>query len=677
MPPAAAQADLAHSVPSLMESSQLQKKGCAIQELVLAEVEYKVQEKTEEMWNRGKQVVAQMKQRHQQTVQQHLDEIARLKKSSQDLEEENMRLNQLVHDLATGLTAVGGNYLNGKDLPYGSPDSCASTAVEEPEASKQVEAATPFTPKPRTDPDTPPSALPEEKRGAQVASVLSGAPGIELRMLGAMLRERQLVLLNTWGRAAPSPFGSFHRASEAVRTWFEEQVVKAEQAAAANDLRGVYVLRKLDAFDARSLRGITRSHAHMTHENTAALRRRIGVASPRDALLTLLKSRTQGSSEDASQQWFSQLRTDILESQASSPPASAEIDRSEQAWGVPCDVCGQYFLNNRIMRNKMGEADEVMRASCAREELDLVFGKGKPANSAETEEPAEDRQPKWKKTEGGKGPSRDGWWGGSNKRQWERAATNPAEVKLDPQTQHLVTTLTKAVLRHEADLTMYRADTSFVVFVDTSPHSCLQQIKDAGAVWQDLFSKGEVKRPLKQYLMPGIFKSLKEAMEAVITDDEKIQRCKAAGWMGDGRTALDPVWLSHVWDPQQKKEVLSEMVLPRPHTEILRDLDVLMNHLLQEGVLLRFKSTKDLSLQTEAEVIPFLATISLRTQAAQEAHHILSRLVGCACCKLSGFRIKPERGQRSQMSKLLEQAYKGVDFCEWNQQDRGWSRGSA
>ena len=24
---------------------------------------------------------------------------------------------QLVHDLATGLTAVGGNYLNGKDLP--------------------------------------------------------------------------------------------------------------------------------------------------------------------------------------------------------------------------------------------------------------------------------------------------------------------------------------------------------------------------------------------------------------------------------------------------------------------------------------------------------------------------------------------------------------------------------
>ena len=102
-----------------------------------------------------------------------------------------------------------------------------------------------------------------------------------------------------------------------------------------------------------------------------------------------------------------------------------------------------------------------------------------------------------------------------------------------------------------------------------------------------------------------------------------------------------------------------------------------MSHLLQEGVLLRFKSTKDLSQQTDATVIPFLATISLRTQMAQEVHHILSLLVGRTCCKLSEFRIKPERGQRSQMSKLLEQAYKGVAFCEWNQQNRGWSRGSA
>eukprot|EP00439_Symbiodinium_sp_Y106_P062812 s482_g9.t1 len=181
-------------VPALPPEKQLN----AIQELVLSEVEYKVQEKTEEMWNRGKQVVAQMKQRHQQTVQQHLDEIARLKKSSQDLEEENMRLNQLVHDLATGLTA---------DLPYGSPDSCASTAVEEPEASKQVEAATPFTPKPRTDPDTPPSALPEVPAFPLLSSPVPLSAPISLaESLGQATPQRTQVSLMQSLIEMPSPF---------------------------------------------------------------------------------------------------------------------------------------------------------------------------------------------------------------------------------------------------------------------------------------------------------------------------------------------------------------------------------------------------------------------------------------------------------------------------------------
>ena len=41
-----------------------------------------------------------------------------------------------------------------------------------------------------------------------------------------------------------------------------------------------------------------------------------------------------------------------------------------------------------------------------------------------------------------------------------------------------------------------------------------------------------------------------------------------------------------------------------------------------------------------------------------------------------GFRVKPERGNRTQMSKLLEQAYKEVDFCEWSRKDRAQERGS-
>ena len=93
------------------------------------------------------------------------------------------------------------------------------------------------------------------------------------------------------------------------------------------------------------------SHAHMTHESTTSLRKKIGVTSPCDSILALLKSRSQRSSEDASEKWFAQLHLDILKSQASSQAAPALGESAYQAWGVPCHVCGQYFLNTSIMRS--------------------------------------------------------------------------------------------------------------------------------------------------------------------------------------------------------------------------------------------------------------------------------------------------------------------------------------
>ena len=75
--------------------------------------------------------------------------------------------------------------------------------------------------------------------------------------------------------------------------------------------------------------------------------------------------------------------------------------------------------------------------------------------------------------------------------------------------------------------------------------------------------------------------------------------------------------------------------------------------------------------------MPFMLTISMRTQEADDLHRIFKSLAGCASCKLLGLRVKPERGQRSQLSKQLEQSYLSQDFCEWKARwgDRG--KGSA
>ena len=73
---------------------------------------------------------------------------------------------------------------------------------------------------------------------------------------------------------------------------------------------------------------------------------------------------------------------------------------------------------------------------------------------------------------------------------------------------------------------------------------------------------------MKQYLVPGMINALREQMDTLLVDEEKLKGCQDAGWLGEGRQALDPAWFYHVWDPQQKCEV-------RSHTEIMKDLDAL------------------------------------------------------------------------------------------------------
>ena len=126
----------------------------------------------------------------------------------------------------------------------------------------------------------------------------------------------------------------------------------------------------------------------------------------------------------------------------------------------------------------------------------------------------------------------------------------------------------------------------------------------------DLYSKGQVQGPMKQYLVPGMISALREQMDTLLVDEEKLKGCQDAGWLGEGRQALDPAWFYHVWDPQQKCEV-------RSHTEIMKDLDALTKVLQLDHVLLQFKCTKPLTEKADGAAVPFLCSISLRTPEAR------------------------------------------------------------
>ncbi|CAE7259937.1 pola1 [Symbiodinium sp. CCMP2456] len=298
------------------------------------------------------------------------------------------------------------------------------------------------------------------------------------------------------------------------------------------------------------------------------------------------------------------------------------------------------------------------RAAYAKQQIDLCFEHDQEGERPDKEADAEEaRPPKWAKPEG-KGSSQDGWdnwrskkrnWGAAKDQSWGQARSRSPNVEN----------------RHQfCDLRRYFT------------HSCLAAIRDAVERWQELFIAGKVTMALKTTLFMGMMSKLKKAVEELQVDENKIGRCKEAGWVKEGATALDPAFVYHAWDTKNKQQVEAE-TQPLPLTTVLKDLDVALRCLSKEGVLLRFRSTQELTENMTGEVVPFMATISLRSKEADDLHQIMQRLAGCACCKLLGMRIKPERGARSNMSKLLEQAYMSQDFCEWKPRRNNRSQGSA
>lgn len=99
----------------------------AIRDSVLTEVERKVQEKTEELWEKGKTVVSQMKQQHKEKTKQLEGEITLCQQKEQALAAENQRLKQLLEGLATRFSMLDTGYVC-KDPATLSPDVASSLA---------------------------------------------------------------------------------------------------------------------------------------------------------------------------------------------------------------------------------------------------------------------------------------------------------------------------------------------------------------------------------------------------------------------------------------------------------------------------------------------------------------------------------------------------------------------
>ncbi|OLP84377.1 hypothetical protein AK812_SmicGene34756 [Symbiodinium microadriaticum] len=333
-------------------------------------------------------------------------------------------------------------------------------------------------------------------------------------------------------------------------------------------------------------------------------------------------------------------------------------------------------------------ADAQMEESLsaqARQELEMVFS-GRPSEDKsekekekeDAQEPEDGRRPKWRRDESkGKGPSSNSWenWSQGKRRWSEQQKSKESSKAEDPQTQELLRCLVKMSVRHEQELMRIRPDVGFIAFCDTSDLGCMGMLREVALSWSDLFSQGKVNTALKTMLVMSMMKDMKERAENVLREEDQLQRCFTVGWLKEGATGLDPVWVYHTWNAKEKKQEVASTP-PLKHSDVLKLLDVLLEHLPRDGVVTRFNTTKRLDLMKEfkTEVVPMMLQLSLRGASAQLCYDAMKALSGNAAMKLQGVRWRPERAQKPPLAKALEEAYLATSFCDWAPRDQSWAR---
>ena len=278
----------------------------------------------------------------------------------------------------------------------------------------------------------------------------------------------------------------------------------------------------------------------------------------------------------------------------------------------------------------------------------------------------EGRPAKWTKNDkpGGKGASN--WWG-NGKRTWEPIETKPS---LDAQTTELLKAITKLILKHEDELRRMRPDQDFMAFFDVGQHGFLEPIRQAAIQWQEKYSQDLVTSALKHIMFLGVVQELKVRLAATLQDDTKAQQYRALKWLVDGPTALTPAWNCFKWNPEIRAQEVCKDQAPLSHTEVVKQLDFLEQHIAEGNNLAKFGCTRPMAEAYQSEVVPFHITIGMRGQTADACHQALVMLTGSSALKLLGLRIRPGRPVRQPCAKYVEEAFLATPYCDWQQPRR-------
>ncbi|CAE7260133.1 unnamed protein product [Symbiodinium necroappetens] len=298
----------------------------------------------------------------------------------------------------------------------------------------------------------------------------------------------------------------------------------------------------------------------------------------------------------------------------------------------------------------MQEDPDLMQALAARQQLEEVW-QGQDAKRLQKEEERPENSLPAKFHRGqtkGQNTSGKGSWDAWNQGHWGDGDKTSTP---DYGTQALIRSMTKLVLRQEEELGRLRIDTSWMFFLDNQPDGLVPVLQRTAEQWQQQYEAQKVDTSLRVILFLAMIKEVASRLGGFLDQEAHMTRAVNVGWASPGATALSPMWHYQQWNPETR-----QVEAGSPNT------------------ITRFKAARRLEGDHAAAVVPFMLSLSLRSESAALCHAALVALDNNASMKYAALRLRPERGARSALAKEVEENYLQLSYTDWQRRSRQWQK---
>lgn len=321
----------------------------------------------------------------------------------------------------------------------------------------------------------------------------------------------------------------------------------------------------------------------------------------------------------------------------------------------------------------MQEDPDLAQALAARQQLEEVLAAGTSAEAKrlqkEEERPEQPNPPKFHRGQSkGQQPGKGSWDAWSQQHWGEDKTATP-----DYGTQALIRSMAKLMLRQEEELSRLRIDTSWMLFLDNQPDGLVPVLQTTAEQWQQKFEANKVDASLKVILFLAMIREIGNRLKGFPENEAQVTRAANVGWTTPGTGSTGPMWHYQQWNPETRQVERSSRP-PLSHHDALQHLETLMQRAGSPNTVTRFKAARRLEGDHAAAVVPFMLSLSLRSESANLCHAALVALDNNACLKYAAVRLRPERGAPSALAKEVEENYLQLSYTDWQRRSRKWTR---